>query len=127
MVEFYKSQVTLRQENNLGDRSLIYRDAGRRRWYLSAREKWAYGWEDGRFDGDFDFWSERISNKQSLKEVKEGACLSFSLSTAQDFASFHKAVTEELVGRTWIQQPLTDGGEQSEPVVVFGTTANPGS
>ena len=115
MAEYYKSQVEAGREGNLPDRCLMYRVEGKRRWYLSVRDKWAYGWQDGRFEGDINFWSKRLSNKQSVKEVQERTSLSFCPSTAEDFAAFHSAVTQELLPVVWLQAPAVeqDGEEDA--------------
>jgi hypothetical protein len=52
-----------------------------------------------------DFWSKRISNSDSLKPVRRGTALRFFVSTASDLAAFHKALTQELLGVEWTQEP----------------------
>jgi hypothetical protein len=96
---------------------LIYRIDGKRRWFLSARDNRAYCWQAGRFKGDVDFWSTRLSNPNSAKPVQQGTALRFFVSTSEDFAAFHKAVSQELLAVEWTQEPnaAVMTGEDAEP------------
>jgi len=110
-------------ESSLRYRSLMYRIDGKRRWSLEARDTRAYCWQTGRFEGDVDFWSRRLSNSGSVKPVQGGACLRFFVSTSPDFAAFHKAVTQELLGVEWAQEPIPaaiDDQGEAQPATQSG-------
>jgi hypothetical protein len=100
---YFKKEVNARAgvDCYLRKRIIRYRVGGIRRWSLAARRQTAYGWQDGRFDGDLDYWRGGLSQPDLVKEVKGGRCLSFSLSTDRGFQFFHHAVTQQLVGKTW--------------------------
>ena len=115
IADYYKSQLQRGRESYLRRRALIYRIEGKRRWFLSARDDRAYCWQEGRFKGDIDFWSKRLSDANSLKAVKRGSALRFFLSTADDFNAFDKAVSQELLGVEWTQEPLVLATSEDEP------------
>jgi hypothetical protein len=115
IADYYKSQLQRGRESYLRRRALIYRIEGKRRWFLSARDDRAYCWQEGRFKGDIDFWSKRLSDTNSLKAVKRGSALRFFLSTADDFNAFDKAVSQELLGVEWTQEPLVAATSEDEP------------
>src|SRR5262249_9075535 len=106
IADYYKSQLQRGRESYLRDRSLMYRIEGKRRWFLSARDNRAYCWQEGRFQGDIDFWSKRLTDANSVKAVKRGTALRFLVSTANDFAAFDAAVSQELLGVEWTQEPV---------------------
>lgn len=105
IAEYYKAQLAAGRESRLRGRELMYRVEGKRRWFLSARETRAYCWQVGRFKGDIEFWTKRLSNPDSAKAVERGKALRFFVSTAEDFAAFHKAATQELIGVEWTEEP----------------------
>ena len=108
LVAFYKKELAAGQENYLRERSLRYRIAGKRRWFIAARRRSAYVWQHGRFDGDIDFWRSGLNQPDQVKAVKDGACLSFSLSTDQDFQFFRQAATEKLLAAKWTETASDD-------------------
>ena len=115
IADYYKSQLQKGRESYLRDRSLMYRIEGKRRWFLSARDNRAYCWQEGRFKDDIDFWSKRLSNANSVKAVKRGAALRFLVLTADDLNAFDKAVSQELLGVEWTQEPLVAATSEDEP------------
>jgi hypothetical protein len=117
IAEYYKAQLTAGRESRLRSRELMYRIGGKRRWFLSARENRAYCWQVGRFKGDIEFWTKRLSNPDSAKPVQRGIALRFFVSTAEDFAAFHKAATQELIGVDWTEEPdeLAMAEEEADP------------
>ena len=108
LVAFYKKELAAGQENYLRKRYLEYRIAGKRRWFVAARRQKAYVWQHGRFDGDIDYWRSALSQPDQVKPVKDDRCLSFSLSTDQDFQFFHEAAKTKLLTSKWTQTPNED-------------------
>ena len=108
LVAFYKKELAAGQENYLRKRYLHYRIAGKRRWFVAAHTLNAYVWQSGRFDGDIDFWRSGLNKPDQVKAVKGGACVSFSLSTAQDFQFFRQAAVEKLRSTTWTEAASDD-------------------
>jgi hypothetical protein len=117
IAEYYKAQLAAGRESRLRGRELMFRIEGKRRWFLSARETRVYCWQVGRFKGDIEFWTKRMSNPDSAKAVERGKALRFFVSTAEDFAAFHKAATQELTAVEWTQEPneLEMAEEDPEP------------
>lgn len=101
-VDFYKQRLADNHESYLRKRILRYRCNGKRRWFMAARQKLAYLWQEGRFDQDIDYWRGKISQADSVQPVKDGKCLRMFLDTAADFAAFHNAATEELQSVSWL-------------------------
>ncbi len=118
---YFKSQIQAGQESYLPDRMLIYRVGGKRRWFLSARGNRAYCWQTGRFDDDIKYWSERLSNAQSVRAVEKGVSLRFLVTTAADFEAFNKSATKELLNTNWSENatPMVpeEEGEAIPPIV----------
>jgi hypothetical protein len=116
--EYFASQLKAEppRENNLGSNARLHyrvpptRD-GIRRWRLNLRMERAVCVQNGRFEGDVNFWRERISDADSVVTVKSG--LRFFLSTAADFAAFDEALAEvsrRNVG--WMDSREDDDGEE---------------
>ena len=103
LIEYYKRRLEDDHENYLKKRILRYRCNGKRRWFVAARKKLAYVWQEGRFKGDIEFWQGKISQSDSVKPVKDGKCLRMFLETASDFSAFHDASTSEVQNVSWLE------------------------
>jgi hypothetical protein len=98
---FYNSELLGKRENYLPRRVLRYRIGGKRRLWLAARRKNAYGWQSGRFEGDLEIWRAGLSDPKVVQEVKDGECLRFFLTTKQDFDYFLETVIKKLTTVAW--------------------------
>jgi len=98
---YYKEQVGANRESYLQKRILHYRIDSKKRWSSHARKDSAYVWQQGRFEGDLEFWSNCLSDTSNIKTVDNGSCLSFSITTKEDFEFFHNAATKELLPTIW--------------------------
>ena len=116
LVSYYRQQLDANRENYLRKRILHFRIDGKRRWFMAARKAKAYVWQNGRFDGDIDFWRKGISVPDEVKPVKEGMCLSFFVSTEDDFRYFHQAATRDLMTREWSDTAPEEGVEEADVV-----------
>ena len=115
LVAYYKQRLEDNHESYLKKRILRYRLNGKRRWFMAARKKLAYVWQQGRFDGDIEFWQGKISQSDSVQPVKDEKCLRLYLETASDFTAFHDATTNELQNVSWLdvrEEQSPDDGEQ---------------
>jgi|GEM_PF-5119035 len=98
--EFFMSQIQNgKWEEHPSSSQIIYKVEGKRRFFVSARIKWAYVWQEGRivtkerFDEedenhDFELWKTDLSEKDYVRPVKNGKALRFRLVTAEDFKRF---------------------------------------
>jgi hypothetical protein len=111
LVAYYKKELEAGRENYLRKRTLRYRIAGKRRWFIAARRQRAYVWQHGQFDGDLDFWRSGLSQPDQVKPVKDERCLSFPLTTDSDFNFFRLAATEKLMNAKWVE---AGGGDEQE-------------
>jgi len=110
VVSYFKQEVAANRESYLRKRILRYRAGGKRRWFMAARQKNAYVWQQGRFDGDVEFWRDGLSDPNVVKPVKSGECLRLFLSTPDDFQFFHDSATEKLQTSEWL------GGSPEEEI-----------
>ncbi|MDB4706034.1 hypothetical protein OAG10_06210 [Verrucomicrobia bacterium] len=101
LTNYFKQEIENNQESYLPKRELKYRLAGKRRWVLSARNKNAYAWQQGRFHNDIKFWEDGLSKNAGVKPVKEGLRLRFFLEDENDFKFFNHAVTQLLRSTEW--------------------------
>jgi hypothetical protein len=114
LVGFFRNQLGAGQESYLPKRLLYYRLAGKRRWFLAAHTKRAYVWQMGRFDGDVNFWQQRLSEPDEVKLTKQGLRLRFFVTDSDDFARFHKAATRELLKAEWQAESAAGDDEPDE-------------
>lgn len=80
------------------ERRLVFRDgSGKEGWRVEARYRRDYAWtmQNGRFDGDVEFWKEKLSAAHSVRVLRGGARVYFHLLPA-DLTGFVQLVTEEL-------------------------------
>jgi len=96
VVEFFKRELDTGRENYLKKRILHYRIAGHRRFFLSARQKTAYVWQNRRFPDDEPYWKKKIGEHIGVKPVRETKALRFFLSQAKDFEQFIDAINGDL-------------------------------
>src|SRR5262249_21721136 len=97
----------------LRKRYLRYRVVGKRRWSIAARRQRAYVWQQGRFDGDLEFWRSGLSQPDQVKPVRDDRCLSFPLTTDSGFNVFPLAATDKLLNAKWTDA----GGDEPEAAV----------
>ncbi len=104
VVAYFDKQIQTKRESHLPTRELYFRQEGgdgKRHWFPSVRNKNAYVWQRGRFEGDIKFWQGGLSQPNDVQPVDQETCLRFYLSTDMDFAFFHNAVTVKLQSVQW--------------------------
>ncbi|HSF18111.1 MAG TPA: hypothetical protein VLK65_21420 [Vicinamibacteria bacterium] len=112
VISYFRQELAKGREAYRPKRLLHYRLAGKRRWFVSAREKNAYVWQQGRFENDVEFWKHGLSESDDVKPVKNGACLRLFLNTAEHFQFFHEAATQKLQPTEWLDG--LSGGDLEE-------------
>lgn len=112
LVSFFQQELAANEESYLRKRILRYRVDGKRRWFIAARNKNAYVWQHGRFDGDVEFWQKGISDPEVVKPVKEGECLRLFLTTEDDFRYLRDAVKSKLLNINWLDGPPEENVEE---------------
>jgi hypothetical protein len=119
VVAFFKMELAGGRDCYLRKRILRYKLDGRRRWWMSARRDFAYTWQNGRFDGDLGFWSNRLGADADVAPVKQGTCLRFFLSSAKQFDAFLKGTMEEIKPQAFLDllesSAEAEAAEQPEP------------
>jgi hypothetical protein len=98
---YFEQELEAGREAYLLKRILRYRVDGKRRWFMAARKKNAYVWQQGRFDDDVEFWKKGLRAPEGVKPVKKGQCLRLFLDTKDDFKFFHEAATQSLQSSEW--------------------------
>ena len=101
-MKYYREQLEAQRDSYLRKRILHYTVDGKRRWFVAARQSRSYVWQQGRFDGDIEFWQKGLSDSTCVKPVKGGTCLRFFLATKEDLKFFHPAATEKLITTEWM-------------------------
>ena len=97
VVDFFERQLAAGRQNYLRKRELRFVINGKRRFNVGAKRKHAYVWQRGRFNGDEQFWLEKIGPHIDVKPVrKDKMGLRFFLTSEQDFAQFATALNTEL-------------------------------
>ena len=114
LVSYFNQELKASRESYLRRRGLRYRHSGKRRWFVTARNVRAYVWQQGRFNGDIEFWQGGLSKPDEAKSVKDGKCLRLHLYTAQDFQFFHDATTKKLQTVEWLGGSPEDEMEEAE-------------
>ena len=114
LVSYFKQELAASRESYLPQRALRYRIAGKRRWSVEARNKNAYVWQTGRFEGDVEFWQHGLSKPDDVKPVGNEECVRLFLNIADDFQFFHDAVTEKLQSSEWLGGALEEEKEETE-------------
>jgi len=111
IIEFFKRELDAGRENYLRKRTLYYRFAGRRRFFVSALKKTAYVWQYRRFPDDETYWSKKIGEHIGIKPVREGKALRFFLSQAKDFEQFINAINGDLQKVEFTDEPFEYNGD----------------
>lgn len=106
LVAYFKKELNAGREPYLAKRELMYRLNGKRRWFMAARNRHAYLWQYGRFEGDVEFWRSRVTDSTVVEPVKRGQCLRLFLETAEDFQAFHDAFTGPLLNVEWLESAI---------------------
>ena len=102
LVDYFQKELAAGRENYLPKRILRYRSGGKRHWFVAARRRNAYVWQQGRFANDQNYWQSRLSKEADVKPVKNDHCLRLFLHTAGDFQAFLDAVTGSLTTTQWL-------------------------
>jgi hypothetical protein len=123
LADFFRRHLATDINNNLKFLDLHFSIAGKRRFTVKLKppKDCAAGIQRGRFNGDLDFWKNRLSSPDSVRpgaKIKGGDIVRFALSTNQDFSAFEKAVNQELQTASWTF---------AEPVEVLSTSTSGGS
>lgn len=119
-VDFFRRRLASGQKGLLRKSVLYFNEDGEQRWLVSCnpRKKEAYLWQSGRFEGDVEFWRERLTRPDKVGPDRNGTCLHADLSTESDFAAFESAVDQKPVpSRVWLSsQPEEDSVRGSEVI-----------
>ncbi len=99
--EYFRQQIESHRESYLRKRIVRYRVAGKRRWFVAARNKNAYVWQQG------------LSTPEDVKPVRRGECLRMFSNTAEEFQFFHRAATEKASAMQWIDVTAEELEEDS--------------
>lgn len=94
--EYFERELAAGRDNHLGKRLMYYRVGGKRRFFVSARNDFAYVWQYSRFPGDEELWRNRLDGSNDVEPVSRQNRLRFYLRTKKDFETFDKVVNTEL-------------------------------
>jgi hypothetical protein len=80
---------------------LDFQVEGKKRLLMYARKEHAYVFQKRRFDGDEQFWLNRLGPTCRVDPLRDGRALRFILTTDADFNAFWHAYQEEVVSKTF--------------------------
>jgi hypothetical protein len=81
---------------------------------MSAHARHAYVWQRGRFDGDVEFWRDRLGPACRFDPVADGKAMRFFLSTPDEFDAFWRAYREDISGKAFHHEPPADAEIEEE-------------
>jgi hypothetical protein len=84
---------------------LLFNIGGKNRYWMSARTKHAYVWQRGRFEGDIQFWRERLGAEARIDPVADGRAVRIFLESTSQFDGFWKAINQEVPSKDFIHEP----------------------
>ena len=96
VVTFFRSQIDSGRKSYLPRRMLNIDVNGRRRLNVLARRLAAYVWQKYRFEGDEEFWTNKIGEHIKAEPVRRKSCLRFFLASSEDFKQFSDAIANDL-------------------------------
>ncbi|MCA9062126.1 MAG: hypothetical protein KDA96_03680 [Planctomycetaceae bacterium] len=104
VASFFRGEIEKQREQYLPKRTLFFRIAGKRRWFVRARQNLAYVWQYGRFQNDVGFWVQELGDDARVEPIADGKGLRCFLSTKRHFDRFREAATRTLTTKEWIHQ-----------------------
>jgi hypothetical protein len=114
LVKFVEEQLRRPERRGTPSKGTIrIRRNQERLFWMALRPEFVRVGQFGRFDGDLDFWRQRLDAKAKIVETRNGAEVRFRLRTEADFAAFSRALDHELVGVAF-RKPLDAGDEDDE-------------
>lgn len=114
MADFFRQQIQSGKQHYLRKRLVRFFVADRWRWSVSAKTDRAYVWQNGRFEGDVEFWRSRLSVPDDVVPVKLDKSLRLRLRTAKDFANFVRAAEIESSSMRFLMDHAGDDEEPSQ-------------
>jgi hypothetical protein len=114
VVEFYRARLKENWPSRLRRRTLNFEVDGKRRFSMSAHARHAYVWQRGRFDGDVEFWRDRLGPACRFDPVADGKAMRFFLSTPDEFDAFWRAYREDISGKAFHHEPPADAEIEEE-------------
>jgi hypothetical protein len=126
IVDFFRQELANGRRGHLARRILTWSQDGHRRFWVTARKNYAYGWQIGRFDGDVA--AKVAAQRGSRRHVAIGADadiavvgrhdnrVRFRLRTAAQIAAFRDAIDGPLAHRSFINTaiPVDDGNIEAD-------------
>ena len=92
VTKFFRERLEAGQHNRPAKGDIGFSQAGGKKgWYVAVQQNRANVFQKGSFDGDLDFWRDKISDPNTLTRRPSGV-LTFNLSTEQDFSAFQQAM-----------------------------------
>jgi hypothetical protein len=112
--DFVRAELAVNRESRPAHASLRYRIDGKLRYRMWARKQFATVIQNGRFEGDEDYWKARLSPDAQLRSRRQGNDLRFRLRTGEDFSNFKTAWDTDLQNKTFLMpfEEHPEGGDE---------------
>jgi hypothetical protein len=114
IVEFFRQELAHGRRGYLYRRILNWSQDGHRRFRVIARRNFAYGWQEGRFEGDVEFWRSKLGGDDADVGVvgRYDNRVRFRLRTAEQITAFREAIDGPLKTQPFLNTAIpTDDGE----------------
>jgi hypothetical protein len=105
LANFVRAELATNRESRPARASLRYRVNGKLRYRMWARKQFATVIQNGRFEGDEDYWKTRLSPDAQLRSRRQGSDLRFRLRTEEDFRNFKTAWDNDLQNKAFVTLP----------------------
>ena len=94
VVSFFRKRLDAGQHSRIPKRDMAFSDAkGNKGWYVQIQQDAAHVVQGGRFDGDLEFWRQRVSQPDAVRaRDNDPRKLVFKLYTDQDITAFEQVM-----------------------------------
>ncbi|MGA2183821.1 MAG: hypothetical protein ABSH47_12390 [Bryobacteraceae bacterium] len=104
VTEFFVAQRNAGRARRPG--VLAFNIGDRRRVILWLKHEFATVEQVGRFPDDVNFWRQRLSEPDTVHDIRDGELLRFRIRTPDDVAALNNAINTDLPAVSW--QPMSD-------------------
>lgn len=108
VTEFFRERLNAGQHNRLPKKDIVFPEAGGKKgWYVQVQHEAAHVTQKGRFNGDCEFWRQKVSQPAMVREREpRKEILTFKLHTQQDLAAFQFVMDSQAASIQLVRPPL---------------------
>jgi hypothetical protein len=116
IVKFFRDEIERGRAAYPQRRVLVWRQRNDRRFWVRARNQFAYGFQLGRFEGDLEFWRATLGADavSDIAVVQNGRTVRFRLRTPHQVDAFREAINNLLVNKVFTKSLQDDESDEEE-------------